>query len=263
MPLDAEPLVPPPPSGRRFVGHRKVRLGDVTVDGRLRLDALTRLTQDVSNDDTTDAGLVDDLAWVVRRTVVDTSVPATFDERLELVTFCGGLGRRWAERRVRVTGDRGAAIDVATLWVHVDQATGRPKELPAQFLELYGEAAQGRTVGARHGNPRPPADAHRRPWPVRVADLDLFGHVNNAAYWAAVEELVADEGLDPPVRAVAEYGGGIRRDAPVELVWARDGEVLGAWLVEGAVVHASFALAPLGPGQPPGAGGAGTKRCCR
>jgi acyl-ACP thioesterase len=240
--LPDPPLVPVPPVGRRFVGHRQVRLGDVNPAGELRLDALTRYTQDVSNDDTGDAGLVDDLAWVVRRTTVDVLVPARFGEGLELVTFCGGLGRRWAERRLHVTGTGGARYEVATLWVHIDPGTGRPRELPAQFLELYGEAAGGRTVTARHRNPPPPADAEGRPWVVRAADLDLFGHVNNAAYWAAVEEVAADEPLVPPVRAVAEYGAGLHRGAEVELRWARDEAGSGVWLVGDGTVHASFRL---------------------
>lgn len=246
-----EPLTPVPGEGRRFVGRRQVRLGDVTADGRLRLDALTRYTQDVSNDDTTDAGLLDDMAWVVRRTTVDTIVPAGFGERLEFVTFCAGLGRRWAERRLHVTGDRGAALEVSTLWVHVDAASGRPRQLPAQFLELYGQAAGGRTVGARHGNPPMPPDALGRPWPVRAVDLDLFGHVNNAAYWAVVEELLADEPLSPPHRAVAEYGAGLGRGSDVQLRWVRSAGALGAWLVSGNDVHASFAVRPLPPAWPP------------
>jgi acyl-ACP thioesterase len=236
----APPLVPVPSTGRRFVGHRQVRLGDVTPAGALRLDALTRYTQDVSNDDTSDAGLLDDLAWVVRSTTVDVVRPARFGERLELVTFCGGLGRRWAERRLHVTGDQGAAYEVATLWVHVDPDSGRPRTLPDQFLELYGSAAQGRTVSARLHNPSPPADAHGRPWVVRAADLDLFGHVNNAAYWAALEELSADEPLEPPLRAVAEYGPGLHRGADVELRWCHRDGALGAWLAEAGIVHASF-----------------------
>lgn len=234
------PLVPLPPTGRRFAGQRPVRLGDVTPDGTLRLDALTRYTQDVSNDDTSDAGLVDDLSWVVRRTTVDVLRPATFGERLELVTFCSGLGPRWAERRLHITGDGGAAYEVATLWVHLDPDTGRPRRLPEQFLALYGEAAQGRTVRARLELDPPPPAASRRPWVVRAADLDLFGHVNNAVYWAAVEELLADEAVPVPFRARAEYGPGLHRGGAVELCWVPRPDGLAAWLLGAGTVSASF-----------------------
>ncbi len=182
-------------AGRRFTGHRKVRLGDVTVGGRLRLDALTRYTQDVSDDDTTDAGLSTEVGWVVRRTVVRVERAAVLGEELRFTTWCSGLGRRWAERSLEIRGEGcdGARYRVATLWIAMDPAAGRPTALTEQFLALYGEAAAGRTVQARLTNPKPRLDGPGWPWPLRVADLDTLGHVNNAAYWAVVEECLHRE----------------------------------------------------------------------
>jgi acyl-ACP thioesterase len=90
----------------------------------------------------------------------------------------------------------GAALEVATLWVHVDGA-GRPARLPAWFLRTYGEAAGGRTVSSRRRLGAPPPDAPGYPWQVRVADLDVLGHVNNAVLWAPVEEELARRSLSP------------------------------------------------------------------
>ncbi len=200
--------------GRSFRGRRKVRLGDVERSGRLRFDALTRYTQDVSDDDTTDAGLPDTPGWVVRSTVVDQLQPAELAEELEFVTFCSGLGRRWAERRLSITGDRGARYEVATLWVCVDPVSGQPCGLTEQFHDLYGRAADGRRVSARLRNPKL-AD-HIGPdlcwddWQLRNADYDIFGHVNNAAYWALVEQWLPAEQLTGPLRARMEYGAGLR-----------------------------------------------------
>lgn len=238
-------MVPLPPSGRIFSGERRVRLGDVDPSARLRLDALTRYTQDVSNDDTTDAGLHDDLAWVVRKTTVEVFTNAAFGEDLVIQTFCGGLGRRWAERRLTVRGRAGAHYEVATLWVQVDAATGRPKKLSDQFIEIYGEAAQGREVGARQTHPSPPDAVHSRPWPLRVVDFDTLDHMNNAAYWAVVEESLAEHPLTPPLRASIEYGGGI---APGSTVTIDEAVLAGVrhlwWRVEGQAL-ASASLAPI------------------
>jgi hypothetical protein len=57
--------------GREFTARRRVRLGDATPNGRLRLDALARYLQDVSNDDTRVSEWSDPHWWVVRRTVID------------------------------------------------------------------------------------------------------------------------------------------------------------------------------------------------
>ncbi len=187
-----------------------MRLGDVDPSGRLRLDSLTRYAQDVSNDDTTDAGLTDDLAWVVRKTTVEVWTDATFGEDLHFRTFCGGLGRRWAERRLSVCGSQGARYEVATLWVQIDGVTGRPKQLSEQFLALFGEAALGREVGARLQHTGIPDEGTtRRPWPLRAVDFDTFNHMNNAAYWAVVEESLAASPITTPFRSTVEYGRGI------------------------------------------------------
>ena len=214
--------------GRRFRGQRKVRLGDVSTTGRLRLDALTRYTQDVSDDDTTAAGLAPDPAWVVRRTEVSTSTSAQLGEELEFVTYCSGLGGRWAERRLDITGAWGACYEVATLWICVDPVSGRPQRLTEQFLTMYGPSAGGRTVNARLSNPKPPAGLDGRPWPLRSVDFDTMGHVNNAAYWAAVEEVLDGGDAPEPFVATMEYSSGLTLGDEVELVEA-DHE--GGWLL--------------------------------
>ena len=202
----------PVPGGRVFTGHRRVQLGDASPGGRLRLDALARHAQDVSNDDTRDGRLGDD-GWVVRRTSVEVRRFPVVGEELELRTFCSGTGRRWAERRVAVAGAGGGAIDVVSLWVHLDMATGRPALLSARFHELYDAAAAGRTVTARLHHADPPAGptvAARRPWPIRFVDFDVMGHMNNAAYWCAVEEeLARRRDLRAPLRAEVEFRTGI------------------------------------------------------
>ncbi len=246
--MDADdPLVPVPTVGRVFRRSRRVRLGDASPGGRLRLDALARYLQDVSNDDTRDVALPDELAWVVRRTVIDVHRFPGFGEELELATFCGGIGPRWAERRVSVRGDQGGHAEAATLWVHLDMASMRPKPLPPAFAVAFAEAAGGRTVRARltHGDPPTPAPPVR-PWPVRFVDFDVLGHMNNAAYWAAVEEeLARRRDLRAPVRCELEFRQPVERGAAVGLVSVdgHDGS-LGLWLVGDGAVYASARVRP-------------------
>lgn len=247
MDRDREPLVALPQVGRRYSVSQSVRLGDVDCSGRLRLDALTRYTQDVSNDDTSDAELADDLAWVVRRTTVDVFQPALFQQELTYTTFCSGLGKRWAERRIVVTGAAGAHYEVATLWVHIDPESGRPRELSEQFIDLYGQAAQGRQVGARLSHGPVPDDGELRSWPLRVVDIDVFDHVNNASYWSVVEEVLSEQ--DPPVavpyRATIEYGAGIAHLSEVELSVVRHDAGFDVWWLVGGKSPASASVFEL------------------
>ncbi len=235
-PGDLEALLPRLTTGRVFTGTRKIRLGDVDPEGRLRFDGLTRYTQDVSNDDTADAGLPEVPGWVVRSTVVDELVPGCLGETLTFETFCSSLGKRWAERRLIVCGDRGARYEVATLWVCVDPLTG-PTQLSDQFLAIYGTAAGGRRAVARQRNPKLESLGERasavvaQAWQLRRADLDTLGHVNNAAYWAAVEEWVGP--FSRPRRARVEYGRGLSPAPHVGIARFRsDDDILLLWWLE-------------------------------
>lgn len=234
MPADlpAVELLPRPPSGRVVTRTRTVRLGDVDDRARLRLDATARYLQDVATDDTADAQLDDAFGWVVRRTLIDVRRAASLDERLELSTFCSGTGRSWAERRTSIAGERGATIETVSLWIRVDPTSGRPTNLTDTFAELYGPSAGGRRVSTRLSLPRPSLDATRRPWPIRRVDIDPLRHVNNAAHWAAVEE-VLPAGSRRGVGEI-EYLSPLDPGTDVELVVSTDeAATTSAWLVAG------------------------------
>lgn len=249
-------VVAPPPSelpdlparGRVFRGDRLVRLGDVDPSSRLRLDAAARYLQDVSSDDTAEADPEGRLLWVVRRTTLEVLDPPRYREPVRLATWCSGLGSRWAERRVRMEGERGGRVEGSSLWVCVDRGSGRPARLPATFVERYGVDPDTPEVGARHRIPAPPADLCTTPWPIRHTDLDALGHVNNAAYWSVVEQERARRGGPaPPLRATIEYGAGIDPGEPVEVgaIDAEDGDVL-CWLLVDGSVRAAARVGALG-----------------
>ncbi len=268
-PNGGDVLVTVPGTGRVFRAGRRVRLGDVDPAGRLRLDALARYLQDVSGDDTDDSGLPDPQDWVVRRTVVEQRRPAVLGERLELATFCSGFGSRWAERRVSILGGSGAVVDAATVWVHVDPATGRPKHLSPEFHALYDTAAGGREVLARHVHEPvvPSADgAETFAWQPRATDLDVLDHANNSVAWGVVEQLrarllaVSGAGRGDPgdplaagFRAEIEFRDAVEASSSngdERLVVAHapeeDGHRLTLWSTDGSVVHVTARLQPLG-----------------
>ncbi len=234
----AVPAVEPAPyaGGPSFTASRRVRWGDAAPSGRIRLDGIARFLQDVSNDDTRASGDDPTAPWVVRRTTIDVVRAPRVGEVVELTTFCGGIGSRWADRRTTIRGEHGGHVEAASLWVHVDRETGRPARLPTVFLERYAEFDGDRKVGARLRHGPVPDGVDRRPWPLRSTDLDGLGHVNNAATWEPVEDELTRRDLRPRW-AELEYGDGLDPDDDVELasLVAPDGS-LRVWLtVEGTV----------------------------
>ena len=184
----------------------------------MRLDATARYLQDLSDDDTRDAGLAQ-MTWVVRRTVIDVHQFPTYLEPVDMVTWCSAIGSRWAERRVDIGGGGDPlSISSATLWVHLDSDTLRPVPMSAQFEQVFAQSAAGRTVSSRLVLDPPLADLALSPWPVRFSDFDVMDHMNNAIAFALVEEVLARRrDLRAPLRVEVEYRSPIDRDVALHV----------------------------------------------
>jgi acyl-ACP thioesterase len=237
-------FAPEPAAGRRHRSSTAVHLADAGTDGALRPDGLARHLQDVATDDWASSGIAETATWVVRRSsfrLVGDRWPRLGD-RIELMTFCSGTGAAWAERRTNLAVEGTVAIEATAIWVPVDPA-GRPQRLQPSFFEVYGEASAGRRVSGRvPGAAVVPAEAERRGWPLRQADLDVVGHVNNAALWAAMSELAHGE----LAAGTMIHHGAVLGDDEVTLAWS-PGRL---WLAVDDAVAVSAAWAGRLGGRP-------------
>lgn len=161
--------------------------------------------------DAIDAGTLRRSAWIIRRTTMWVRQLPRFSEQLELKTWCSGIAKSVAERSTSITGDRGAAVEVEAIWVHMDPETRSPARLPAAFHDAYAESAAGqRPRSSLRHPPSPPSDAERLEWAFVRADIDIAGHVNNAIYWRVAEEYLDLSRLtEEPAVLEAEYRSGI------------------------------------------------------
>jgi acyl-ACP thioesterase len=232
-------LVAEPRVGRVYRSQRTIRLADVAVDGRLRLDAMARYMQDIASDDVADADADDEmLTWVVRRTVIDVENQFSTDRSASLATWASGSGSHWAARRTSIDGEAGGHVEAESIWVLLDRATSRPARLPARFDELYGPSGLGRKVSAKLELPAEPSpEAVRVRWPIRVADIDTLGHANNAVYWAAIETALAVDHEGAPkagrMHGMLEYRRPLDLASDLQLGIARERRRTAVWFIDG------------------------------
>jgi acyl-ACP thioesterase len=245
-----EALVPRPATGRTFGVSYNIRLSDADATGRLRLDAVARFLQDAATDDVGETGWgAPEHLWVLRSVRIDVQEPFLSDETVEIVTWGSSFSALAAGRRWSLVGDAGGSIEVDSTWIHLGP-DARPARIGAGFDE-YAEAAQGRVASTKLTLVPPATDGHRRDWPLRVTDVDRMGHVNNAAYWAAVEQRLPEVGLDPrrTLCARLDYRHPIDLGEKVELAESVHNGRFGVSFVVGDLVKAVARVDPL---QEPG-----------
>ena len=240
-----DPSLPRPERGRTFTGRRRIRLADMDERGRLRLDAVARFLQDVAIEDVSETGWgTPEHLWFIRRIRIEVREPFLQDHEVALVTWCSGLAAIAAGRRWSVSGDGGGRIEVDSVWIHLG-SDQRPARI--ESFGIYAEATGGRPVSTRLELPPPPDDAPSSTWALRSTDVDLHGHLNNAVYWQAVEDVARRESVDlaAPLAAELDYRDPIDFADRVELATSRAGATVSLGFRVGGAVRAVARIGPL------------------
>lgn len=207
----------PDPHPDVFDREWPLRVADIDADGRLRFDGACRHIQDLGQDHLRELGFeAVHPAWIVRRTMVDLIRPIEFQDALRLRRWCSGTSNRWCEMRVRIDGKRGGGLmESEAFWINVNRDTQAPSRISDDFLDgLKRTTTVDRLRWKAYLKAGSREDAVEvRPYPVRVSDIDMFVHMNNAVYWTVIEDYLHShpELLAGPLRVTIEH------DAPVAL----------------------------------------------
>ena len=220
----AKVLMPvPDPHPDVFDRKWPLRVGDIDRTGRLRFDAACRHIQDVGTDHLRELGFEETHPlWIVRRTMVDLIRPVEFQDMLRMRRWCSGTSNRWCEMRVRIDGRKGGLMESEAFWINFNRETQGPARISDDFLEgLQRTTVVDRLRWKAYLKAGGREDAAQiREYPVRVTDIDLFDHMNNAVYWTVIEDYLYahPELLSAPLRVVIEHDAAVALRDKLEIL---------------------------------------------
>lgn len=213
----------PDPHPDVFDKQWPLRVGDVDRYGRLRFDAATRHIQDIGSDQLRELGYeATHPLWIVRRTMIDLIRPIEFQDMLRLRRWCSGTSNRWCEMRVRIDGRKGGLMESEAFWININRETQGPARISDDFIEGLQRTTD---VDRLRWKPYLKAGgredaAQIREYPVRVADIDIFDHMNNSVYWTVIEDHLfsTPELQGKPIRVTIEHDAAVALGDKLEII---------------------------------------------
>lgn len=176
---------------------RSVRFDECSRAGTMRAAAVLRHAQDLAwqHSETLEYGRAwyesRGVGWVVRSIDLLIDQPPRSNEAMSGTTALVAFRHVMARRRTRLfRADNQVIADATIDWVMTDQS-GRPVRFPKEFEPFVAE------VGATFIPEKISAEPTQEPIsatisvPLRVADFDPLGHVNNAAWLEIAEEALS------------------------------------------------------------------------
>ncbi len=166
-----------------------VRYDECNRFGLLTPASVLRYLQDIAGLHVEYAQLNDNGLWIARRTVMELLQPVPARSALEIETYSLGFSR--------VTGQRGyigrrldgsgsilndPVLTARTLWDYLD-VSGKPARIPPNYFSYWqSDSRPGHLQKEADWPPLPDSPPYSAGAVVRFSDLDIMGHMNNAAY---------------------------------------------------------------------------------
>ena len=167
-----------------------VHVYETGPDGRLNLHSLFDYFQDIASDHAVKLGFGrDDLMkhnnfWVLSRIFAEISIWPSWGETIRVRTWTRGTDRVFALRDFEVMYSDGRTIArVTSSWLIIDRDTRRIRR-PENDLGIYSVTETEKAL-QRNAEKLEPASSEGRSTPqfhVRISDLDINLHTNNARY---------------------------------------------------------------------------------
>ena len=172
-----------------------VDVGDVSPEGKLRLDAVFNYFQKLAVLHTHRAGFdINDLfhadkTWVLNRAVVKIKQLPSLEEQIKTTTWSRKIQRFKGIRDFMLSSDTTPIISATTMWIYLDTGMKKPVRVPAHIEKQYGIVEEQATDVDIEALDFIPLTEHHYTLNVatRTSDYDINGHVNNAVILQYIE----------------------------------------------------------------------------
>jgi acyl-ACP thioesterase len=162
--------------------------------------------------------------WMIVQTLLHIARLPRWRAALRITTWPSDIGRLLSRREFIVGDADGECARATTRWAYVDTARHRVTRVPPELSGSYPIDAQRAIPGPLPRPARIDSALVEDARPVRLADIDSNGHVNNLRYLAwMLDSLPADLAAGVrPTRLNVRYQ---RETGPGERIVARVGEL--------------------------------------
>lgn len=137
--------------------------------------------------------------WFLNRISTAIHRYPRYGESVRLATWSAGIRSFKGYREFRLHAGGELLLSASSLWLRLNHETGAlvrvPPEVARAFPERPGDVFHPQIEKLRFDHP--PANAVTQDISIRYSDIDVNGHVNNAAYYDYLQTALA--GLGAPV----------------------------------------------------------------
>lgn len=193
-----------------FTLQSVVAYADVDRDQLLTLGGVFKLLQEaaIKHADRYDLGAKAMVAkgesWVLNRIAASIARYPRYDEAVTVRTWSAGIRGFRGYRDLRLSCGDELVLSASTLWVYVNLRTKSlarvPEELAAQFPVGQTEMFKPELDRVRHEPPA--ATAPALGVALRYGDFDGNSHLNNTAYFDALQTALSQQGLPVHPRGI-------------------------------------------------------------
>jgi len=127
------------------------------------------------------------LAWVISRYQIEIKKRPSWKDQIQIETWRSPIKNLYELRQFRiVNGSNGEIVTARACWVMIKKVNNRPVRLSSYLSGKYLEENLTSTMDIFQDLKKPVNVDFELPFRIRMQDLDLNGHVNNAIYvgWA-------------------------------------------------------------------------------